>query len=329
MQTDGQTLGTMRPVDVRSFWETESRDFTPWLAKEENIERLGDALDLELDVVGIEKSVGPYFVDILAKDTSSDRYVVIENQLEKTNHDHLGKCITYASFFKASSVVWVAKDFTEEHKAAIEWLNGLVSSDPEVGGVSFYAVEIKLWKIDDSRPALNFEVVARPAITKLSEAGDYSQLSDHRQLQREFWEMFRARLEADKVIVNIRKPRPQYWYDIPLGRSNIHLSNIFSLRDNKIGLKIYIRNAIVPLAYPQLLNLKEQIESEFGEALTWDPNPEKRDKIIQIEEQINVSDKANWPTAVNWLCERAYKLSKILRPILRSLPRDSDAVEED
>ena len=122
-------IGTLKLLDVRTLWANEARDFTPWLAQEDNIAHLGDALGIELDAVSTEVAVGPYSADILARDTGTGDYVVVENQLEKTNHDHLGKAITYASVLDASAVVWVAREFSEEHKKALDWLNDKTSDD--------------------------------------------------------------------------------------------------------------------------------------------------------------------------------------------------------
>jgi hypothetical protein len=139
-------IGELKLLDVRTIWPTEPTHFTPWLAKEENIARLGEALGIELEVENTEVAVGPYSADILARDTSSGDYVVIENQLEKTNHDHLGKAITYASVLDATAVVWIARQFSDEHKKALDWLNDITSDD-----VAFYGVRVERWTTAGSR----------------------------------------------------------------------------------------------------------------------------------------------------------------------------------
>src|ERR1700741_3300068 len=135
-------FGDLKTVEVRTAWISERNEFTPWLAN--NIERLNKALGIELEVENTEVSVGPYYADILAKDTSTGRYVIIENQLEKTNHDHLGKAITYASVLDASAIVWIATEFTEEHKKALDWLNDHTSEE-----IAFYAIKLELLQIDN------------------------------------------------------------------------------------------------------------------------------------------------------------------------------------
>ena len=233
-------LGKLKNVDVRFQWPNESTHFTPWLANENNITLLSEALGIELEVENTEVAVGPYSADILAKDTATGNYVVIENQLGKTDHDHLGKAITYAAVLDASAIVWIASNFTEEHKKALDWLNDNSSED-----VSFIGVKLELWQIDDSNTAVKFNVISKPAdfarksaITKASSA----ELSDVRKLQLEWWLAYREALLNSKVVTNAQNARPQYWFDVPLGRTGIVLSNIANTYDNKIGIRVYMQN---------------------------------------------------------------------------------------
>ena len=151
-------LGQLKKVDIRSQWQNEGADFTPWLASDAGITMLSDALGIELEVEDVEVAVGPYSADILARDTATGDYVVIENQLGRTDHDHLGKSLTYTAGLDASAVVWIAADFTEEHKKALDWLNINSSED-----VSYFGIRVELWQIEDSKPAVNFNIISRPA----------------------------------------------------------------------------------------------------------------------------------------------------------------------
>lgn len=117
------SLGRLKRVSIREIWKNEASDFTPWLAEPENISLLGDTIGMELEVESVETGVGRFFADILCRETSSDRFVVIENQIEHTDHDHLGKTITYAAGLGATAVVWIARRFHDEHRAALDWLN--------------------------------------------------------------------------------------------------------------------------------------------------------------------------------------------------------------
>ena len=137
-------LSKIEQVDVREIWDKEDTDFTPWLAKEENIERLGLALGIDLIVVAEEEEVGPFRADILCKDEATEDFVLIENQLEKTDHKHLGQLLTYATGLDAVTIVWIAKEFNDEHRATLDWLNKITDEKH-----NFFGVKIEILKIDD------------------------------------------------------------------------------------------------------------------------------------------------------------------------------------
>ena len=148
-----QSLAKMERVALREVWPDEARDFTPWLA--EHIAELGDALGFSLETVEPESRVGRRSLDILARDTSSGHTVIIENQLESSDGDHLSRLLVYGAGKDADVVVWIASEFDDEHRQALQWLN-------ERTRTQFFGVAIELWKIDNSRPALHFRVIAAP-----------------------------------------------------------------------------------------------------------------------------------------------------------------------
>jgi len=306
-------LGELKLLNVRYKWTNEASEFTPWLAEEENLSKLGSELGLELELENTEVSVGPYSADILAKDISNGKYVVIENQLEKTDHDHLGKAITYASVLDATAIVWIASDFTDEHKKALDWLNDHTSEE-----ISFYGVIIELWQIDESKPAIRFNVVSKPVyIARQIKVPD--NLTETRKLQLEFWTKFRDRLAKCKEIPNVQTPRPQYWYDVSLGKAGINLSNIANTYDNKIGVRVYISNRIADIALPQLIEKKQIIEDEIGEKLVWDPHPQNRDKVIGLYLDANIAQKENWDDYLNWLVDTTIKFKITFSRIIKQL----------
>jgi len=310
-------MGTLQLLDVRTMWAHEATDFTPWLAGEDNIQLLGDALGLELEVEGTEVPVGPYSADILARDTSTGNYVVIENQLEKTDHDHLGKSITYASVLNAGAVVWVARQFTEEHKRALDWLNDKTTDD-----VAFYGVHIELWQIDDSRPALKFNVISQPTqiVRSAAAAAAAGPLSEIRRTQLDFWTEFAKGLADKSILTSPRAPAPRYWYDVPLGRTGMHLSNWANVNAKRIGVRVYLTgryNGQAALA--QLLAEKEAIESELGEKLIWDANPEARDKTIVLYRRADLSKREQWDKHLDWMLDMTARFRKTFMPRVKSL----------
>src|SRR5437867_10700355 len=150
-------LGRLQKVNLREAWTSESSDFTPWLAQEGNLQLLGETIGIELELASQEKDVGPFRADILCKDTATGNWVLIENQLERTDHTHLGQLLTYAAGLQAVTIVWVARSFTEEHRATLDWLNEITDDR-----FNFFALEIELWRIGDSPVAPKFNVVSKP-----------------------------------------------------------------------------------------------------------------------------------------------------------------------
>ena len=308
-------LGLIKYLSLRHVWPHEERDFTPWLAQEENLAKLSKACGLELQLEQIEVKVGPYSADILAKDGSGD-YVVIENQFSRTNHDHLGKLITYGATLGASIVIWIAEQFTEEHQKAIEWLNERTSDD-----LSLFAVRPKVIQIDDSKPAVEFEVIERPneLVKSASIERTIHEASDSQKLQLEFWTMFKKRLLEKKVAASAETPRPQYWFSVPLGRSNIHISNILNTDAGKVGLRVYMNNRVAESALDGLMQDKDAIEQEIGTPLLWNPNPENRDKIISLVRDIDLEDRTSWPGQIEWLVDMNARFQAAFRPRVRKL----------
>lgn len=149
-------LGALEEIkDLREVWPHEAHDFTPWLAK--NISILGDEVGIDIFIEETESSVGDFNVDIFAADADTSKKIIIENQLEETDHDHLGKLITYASGKSADLVIWLVRKARPEHRAAIEWLNNHTDE-----GVGFILCEIKVFRIGNSEPAPKFEIIEQP-----------------------------------------------------------------------------------------------------------------------------------------------------------------------
>lgn len=317
----------VRIRDLRSVWPHEASDFTPWLAQPENLEQLSSELNLDLELVGTEVPVGPYSADILATDAFNDHKVVIENQLEKTNHDHLGKALTYGAILGASVIIWITKEFSDEHRKTLDWLN-----DHTDENLSFYGICIELWKVGDSPPAPRFNVVSRPASLikqARAESKTRGELTETRKLQLEFWTAVRDSLQETNSIPSVQSPRPQYWYNIALGRSNIHLSAFAGIATNRMGVRVYFRNKdnTADIAIEQLLEDREAIEKEIGGKLSWNPNPEKTDKIIVLDREADFSQRQNWDEYITWITETVLAFRSAFRERVRNL--DLTLVEDD
>src|SRR5258708_2074728 len=201
------SLGKLQRVDPRAVWKQEAHDFTPWFA--ENIEMLGEVLGLELEVVHREADVGDFSLDILARDLGRDRLVVIENQLEPTDHSHLGQLITYAAGLEASVVIWVSREFREEHRQALDWLNRGDGATTE-----YFGVVIELLQVDESKPAVNFRLVASPNnwSRESKRSPGIDEVSGKRSSYQEFFQLLIDELREKHRFTNAKAGQPQNWY---------------------------------------------------------------------------------------------------------------------
>lgn len=324
-------LERLKPITPRQIWPNEAADFTPWLAKPESIGLLGTAIGLELEVENTEVSVGPYSADILAKDTGTGEYVVIENQLGKTNHDHLGKALTYSAVLDARTVVWIAGEFTDEHRTTLDWLNRHTGE-----GLSVYGVRLEVWKIGDSLPAAHFNVVSQPSELRAGTVHKISagEVSDTKKMQFAFWEEVRSSLVATGSIPSLRAPRPQYWYDVALGRAGFHLSCFADTWGKRVGVRVILRGTHGGAQAIKLLgDQKPEIEKDLGFSLEWDPYPDKKIRTIVVSRTADLEQRGKWSEYVAWLTEKVVKMREVFGPRVKALevevvPDDDDENDE-
>jgi hypothetical protein len=304
------------------MWANEAADFTPWLAHPDNIKRLGEAIGFELEVEHTEVAVGPFAADILARETATGNYVVVENQLNRTDHDHLGKSLTYAAALGAKTVVWVATDFTDEHRKTLDWLN-----DNSVEDLSFFGVQVELWAIDDSKPAVRFNVVSRPTeLLRPPKVPADGELSPTRRLQLEWWTAFRDALLAAKALPSAQSPRAQYWYNVALGKQGYHLSATANVDESVIGVRVYMMHRYgAEAALNQLLDSRKEIEQAVGEPLIWNPHPEASDKVILLQRKADIRIKDQWPENLKWMVDAVLRLRKVFGPRIKALQLDAGA----
>lgn len=296
-------LGTLKKVPLRDEWIHEAHTFTVWLAKEENLDRLGDEIGVDIEVIETESGVGQFSVDILAKEATSDRKIVIENQLERTNHDHLGKLITYASGKRASFIIWVVASEREEHKSAIDWLNE--HTDDEV---SFFLVRIELWQIGESARAPKFVVVSQPNGWAKATGGGAgkSGATDTKLRQLRFWEAMREWGQDHGTSLKLRTPRPQHWFDIAGGSSKWHLALTVNTSSDEMTCQVYIPND--KSLFEKFIAHRTQIESLVGSELEWMPLPNKQASRIKMTRVSNIDNESLWEDDFEWMLTNAQKL---------------------
>lgn len=314
-------LGRLQRVDLRAEWIKEDRDFTPWLAREENIALLGETLNMSLEVEQEERRVGRFSADILCKDTGSTDagWVVIENQLETTDHAHLGQILTYAAGLEAKTCVWVAAQFHEEHRAAIDWLNEISSDDHQ-----FFGLEIELWRIGDGPAAPKFNIVAKPndwkrEVGRSARSMEPASLTETKRLQLEYWQALNVRLSSNPLLRN-RKARAQHWTTFSIGRSGMHLGAIVDTRENRIGVELYLGDDNANSYFEQLEQDKDIIETEVDFKLVWMPLPERRAcRIIGYHPMKDLSDKNSWDELQEWMVSALEQMQRAFARRVKTL----------
>lgn len=310
-------LGTIKKMDLRDVWSSEASDFTPWLAKDENIALLGEAIGLELEVESQEKNVGPFRADILARDLTSNHYVLIENQLEQTNHNHLGQIMTYAAGLDAFSIIWIAKSFTEEHRAALDWLNRITEEN-----INFFGIEIEVIQIGDSLPAPQFKVVAKPNDWSKSVRSSAStgELTDTKLKQQQYWTEFKEYVEKNGSPFKVQKPSPQHWTNIALGRSNFYLSLTVNSQSHIICINLEIGGARAKEHFDKLRDLYEEDSKEHISAdIEWLRLDDRKSCMVKLSKSFNFTDESSRDEQYAWFVEYVKKYISYFRPKVKSI----------
>lgn len=306
-------LGKLQEIDIRKVWQHEQYDFSKWLSNEENIQELGDTLNLSLTDVETEKFVGNYRCDILCKDEITGKAVLIENQLESTNHDHLGKIITYASGLDASVVVWIVTSARQEHASAIEWLNK--HTDDEL---SFFLVEVHAYKIGNSDPAPQFKIIEQPNdfVKSIKSISKNSGISDSERARLEFWTKFNDVLEERGKPFNKRKPTTDHWYSIAMGSSECHLSIDLVNKEHKIRVSVWIPDN--KELFDKFHENREQIETDCGFRMAWKRLDNKKASLACTDiHGLDFDNTDNYCELMNKTIDLVMTMKKAFVPFLK------------
>jgi len=327
MQPEPKPLGRLVREELRNAWAGEATSFTPWLARPENIVLLGEAIHLELEVESHEQPVGPFRADILCKDVLTGHFVLIENQLERTDHSHLGQLITYGAGLEAVTIVWIAARFTDEHRAALDWLNRLTGES-----VNFFGLEVEVWRIGDSPLAPKFNVVSQPnewTKTVKQASGGPITLSATQQLHLDFWTGFKERLEQSKSIIAVGKPNYDHWRYFPLGRTHFKLSAANGMRDGWSTVSLVCTGPDSLANWERIRNqYSTEIESTLGH-VDWEPLPDANEKRITVTRRKSPADPTQWPELMSWFQTTLEQWAKYFRPIVQSLDSSVSPAELD
>jgi len=308
-------ISKLKKLPLRKLWKNEALEFTPWL--ENHIDFLNEELDINLNVSGREKSAGIFNVDLLAEDEEGNK-IIIENQLEKTNHDHLGKVLTYMTNLEAKSAIWVCSDARPEHKKTINWLNE--NTEPET---TFYLIKVEAYSIEDSPPAPKFTVICGPS-DEAKEIGKIKRDYAERHYKRlEFWTELLDKASSITKLHSTIKPGKYSWIGTGAGKSG--LSYNYVIRQHEGIAELYIdkgkeKGSINEKIYNQLHSKKEIIERDFSGNLIWDRIEGKRAcRISWKNSDYGLNNKDRWDELQDKMIDAMIRLENALREHIANL----------
>ena len=307
-------LGKLQEIDIREVWTHEQYDFSKWLSAEDNIQELGNVLNLSLTDIETEKFVGSYRCDILCRDEITGRVVLIENQLEQTNHDHLGKILTYASGLDASVVVWVVASARDEHASAIEWLNKHTDDS-----ISFFLLEIHAYRIGNSEPAPQFKIIEQPNdfVKTVKRIAQDKSVNESQSRRLEFWTQFNDILEQRGKPFNKRKATTDHWYSVAVGSSECQISIDLVNKDHKIRVGLWISDNKERFDY--MHQHKEEIEVAMGFPLFWQRLDNKKSSLIcTYIKGLDFKAQDNYPGLMNEAIDLVVKMRDVLKKYIQA-----------
>ena len=307
-------LHTLEKVNLREIWKHEAHNFTQWLALEDNISLLLDEIGVTAENIVTEDSAGKFNVDITADEVGTGKKIVIENQLEKTDHSHLGQLLTYASSFDACIIVWVVAEIREEHKRAIEWFNEHMRDE-----ISFFLVRTEVYRIGNSEPAVKFNVVVEPntwsKILRMKGTTE-KRITDTMINHLNFWEGFKDySSKTDTKLRITRTPRSQNWYDISIGKSGVNLSLTRNTRDKNVGAEIWIGDS--QNIYNKLFENKDLFETTMGIDVQWNELENKKASRVRCMYPCDPDDNNSHDEYYQWLIDTSEKLQKAFKKIIK------------
>ena len=307
-------IGKIEKINIREVWKNEAKDFTTWLF--DNIEALGEELDITIDSVDREKNIGTFSADIVAEDSSGNR-VLIENQLEKTDHDHLGKILTYVSNLDAKAAIWISSEPRPEHERAIEWLN-------EAGlNVDFYLVKIEVYKIGESEPAPKFTIISGPSEKSIIVGKEKKELAERHKKRLEFWKLLLEKSKEKTNLFSNISPNIYAWMGMSSGKRGLGFN--YGITQKNGLVELYIdrgkdsdeENKVI---FDQLYKNKDEIENNFGAELDWRRLDDRRaSRIIKIYEYSNINDRDKWDRLQDDMIEGMIKFQKAFKKHIQKL----------
>jgi hypothetical protein len=309
-------LGELKRLSPRQVWKNEASEFTPWLR--ENISSLAASLGLELDLIEREAPIGDFAADLVAKDINSDRYVVIENQLATTDHSHLGQILTYAANRKAGVIVWIAPKFRDEHRQSLEWLNDVTDEN-----IDFFGLQLELLQIDDSAPAPNFTIVAKPSAWQ-KETRKREQITERQQAYHDFFAALLQELKAKSPSIT-HADSVGYGSSIGIYAGKTGFSYWLSFtQDKRFRVELYIDvgdKGLNKKAFDRLRQDEGQINREMGQTVEWERLDTKRAcRIAVYRPDSRITNPAESLEEIRkWAVQSVITLRKTMAPRINNI----------
>jgi hypothetical protein len=306
-------LARLEQVDPLHVWALEEQDFTPWLLA--NGDALAAALEIDLELLEREHRVGPFELDLLGHDLTHDAPLIVENQLTPTDHGHLGQLLTYAGGTDAATIVWIAREFREQHRQALDWLNERTDERTR-----FFGVELQVVRIGDSQPAPLLKVVSAPNDWQkyARKAGSSAAGQTPRQMMyAQFWSRLLERIAADRPRWTNRKSldgHTQNWVDFPSPFRPSYYAMSFA-QGGRLRHELYIdegTSEATSALFERLYEDREAIEGRYGAPLNWEPLPGKRASRIADYTDGEVMNENQHSTYIEWFIGAGDRLRSAL-----------------
>ncbi len=308
-----KTLSRIKSVNLRDIFPKEDKDFTPWLSKQENLDLLGEVLGMNLELEKREAKVGKFSLDILCKNKNDKSRVAIENQIEKTDHTHLGQLLTYGVGLDAPTMIWIADTFIEEHRQALKWLN---KHTPEK--FSFFGVKVGARKIDDSNPAIEFTIICHPTDWQDPKTGRVQKkskgaLTPLEDLKQRYWQGLEKYMADNGSKLTGQTPGPWQEQYFNIGRANTGIIVKLHIRENKIRIEIKLFTKKNSKVFFNLLHKdKKAIEKDLGVSLDWQEFPKKAYSSIGVNfNNLNIKDEKDWGLQYIYIKNVVEKFDKV------------------
>jgi hypothetical protein len=316
-------LGRLEQVALRDYWAQEHTEFTPWLAAPDNLKLLGDAIGRELEPQGQEVGVGPFRADILCRDLATDQLVLVENQVEQTDHVHLGQILTYVAGLKAKTIVWIAREFREEHRAALDWLNENTSDE-----IEFYGVQIELWRIGVSPPAPRFLVVAHPnewTRDVRERVRAPTDLTPAQAGRAAFWAALADHLRRSGSRRRPPRDGGSAFREWPVGASAFKLVVAAPPTHGVVRVQLVLYGPSRRERFSALRRDGAALERELAMSLDWRELPEKKESKVRVEHPCDFADPSGWEPALAWVATTLDAFDRVFRPRVQELSRVDSA----